>query len=125
MIGDKRKFLSLEKRKDGGFVAFRDNKKKTLIKEVVKIGKPNSSQIENVYYVKWVKHHHLSISEIYDNGYEVKFEPNVCLIKEASIGKILFLGVKERNLYRICLKSLPSQSCLASFESDKWFGIKE
>lgn len=93
MIGDKRKFLSLEKRKDGGFVAFRDNKKKTLIKEVVKIGKPNSSQIENVYYVKWVKHHHLSISEIYDNGYEVKFEPNVCLIKEPLLGKILFYVV--------------------------------
>ena len=31
MTGDKRKFLSLDERKDGGSIAFRDNRK-TLIK---------------------------------------------------------------------------------------------
>ena len=52
--------------------------------------------------------------------YEVKFEPSSCMIKEASTRKILFLDIRERTLYRICLESLPNQSCLEAFESDKW-----
>jgi len=36
MTGDKSKFLRLEKRKDGRFVSFRDNKKKPSSKEYVK-----------------------------------------------------------------------------------------
>lgn len=75
MTRDKRKFLSLEKRNDGGYVAFGDNRK-VFIKGVDKIGKPNSAQIENVYYVKEIKHNLLSIIQLYDNGYNVKFEPN-------------------------------------------------
>lgn len=42
MTRDKRKFLSLEKRNDGGYVAFGDNRK-VFIKGVDKIGKPNSA----------------------------------------------------------------------------------
>jgi len=38
MIGDKGKFLSLEKRNNGGFAAFGDTRK-ALIKGVGKIGK--------------------------------------------------------------------------------------
>ena len=98
MTGDKRKFLNLEKRKGEGFVAFGD-KRKTLIKGVGKICKPNSAQL-------------------CDNDYKVKFEPNACLIKEASTRKALFSGIRERNLYRNCLESLPSQSCLVAFETD-------
>ena len=107
MIVDKRKFLSLEERKNEGFVAFEDNRK-SLIKDLGKIGKPNSTRIENVYYVKGLKNNLLSISQLCDNGYEVKFGPNACLIKETSTRKILFSGVRERNLYRICLETLPS-----------------
>jgi len=107
MIRDKSKFLNLEKRKDEGSVAFGDNRK-ALIKGVGKIGKPSSAHIENVYYVKGLKHNLLSISQLCGNGYEVEFEPNACLIKEVSTRKILFFGIRERNLYRICLESLPS-----------------
>ena len=81
MIEDKKKILSLKKRKDGGSNALGDNRK-ALIKGVSKIGKPNSTEIENVYYVKGLKHNLLSIGQLYDNGFEVKFEPNACLIKE-------------------------------------------
>jgi len=42
MKGYKSKFLSLEKEKDGGYVAFGDNKK-APIKGVGKIYKPNSA----------------------------------------------------------------------------------
>lgn len=94
------------------------------MKGVSIIGKPNSTQIENVHYIKGLKHNLISISQLCDNGYEVKFEPNPCLVKEASTGKIIFLNVRERNLYRIYLESLPSQSCLAVFKSDKWIGHK-
>lgn len=69
------KLLSLEMTKNGWHVAFGDNKK-ALIKGVGKIGKTNSAQIENVYYVKEIKHNLLSIIQLYDNGYNVKFEPN-------------------------------------------------
>ena len=51
MTRDKSKFFCLEKRKDGGYAAFGDNKK-ALIKGVGKIGKPNSAQIENYFWAK-------------------------------------------------------------------------
>ena len=108
----------MENRKDGRCVAFGDNIK-SFIKGVRKLGKSNSAQIENVYYVKMLKHNLLSIIQLCGNDHEVKFEPNACLIKE-SIGKVLFSGLRERNLYRICIESLPSQSYLASFRTDKW-----
>ena len=100
MIGDKSKFLNLEKRKDWGSIAFGDNRK-ALTKGVGIIGKPNSAQIENVSHVKGLKLNLLRISQLRDNGSQFKFEPNAFLIKEALTRQILFSGVKERNLYTI------------------------
>lgn len=51
MSRGKSKFLNLEKKEVEGFIAFRENKK-ALIKRISKIGKPNSAQIDNVYYVQ-------------------------------------------------------------------------
>ena len=53
--------------------------------------KSNSTQIENIYYVKGLKHNLLSISQLCNNGYVVKFEVNACLIKEESTRKVLSL----------------------------------
>jgi len=61
-------------------------------------GDKGYENVKNVYYVKGLKHNLLSISQLYDKGYEVKFEPNVCLIKKALIGEILFSSKREKPL---------------------------
>nr|KYP58719.1 hypothetical protein KK1_014139 [Cajanus cajan] len=77
MTRDKSKFLTLEKKVDGGFVSFGDNKKAT-IKGIGKIANMHLAKINNVCYVKRLKHNLLSINQICINGYEVMFEPNSC-----------------------------------------------
>ena len=64
MTGDETQFKSL-KPKDGGFVTFGDNGKGRII-EIGSIGKNSSTSIENVLFVKGLKHNLLNISQLYD-----------------------------------------------------------
>ena len=118
MTGDKSNFLSLE-RKNGSCVTFGNNEK-GWIKGIGTVGKKNSAQIKNVQYVVGLKHNLLSVSQLTDNGYEVLFKSDSCIIKETCSGNILFAGVRTRNLYSICLEDLSEETCFVSFENDKW-----
>ena len=71
MTGDQNQFLEL-KLKDGGSVTFGDNSK-GQIKGIGTIGNNSSSNIENVLFVKGLKHNLLSISQLCDKGMKVIF----------------------------------------------------
>jgi hypothetical protein len=88
MTGDRKSFLSLEK-KEGGSVTFGNNET-AVIKGKGTIGKLNSAKIENVHYVEGLKHNLISISQLCDNGLEVIFKTDSCEIKQPSSNKILF-----------------------------------
>lgn len=45
------------------------------------IEKNNSAKIEDIQYVDNLKHNLLSISQLYDNDFEVIFKPNIYKIK--------------------------------------------
>ena len=82
MTGDKQSFLSFIK-KEGGLVTF-DNNGKAQIKGISVIGKINSAKIENVQYVKGLKHNLISVSQLCDSGFEVTFKPQTCEVRQGS-----------------------------------------
>src|SRR3954468_11331563 len=118
MTGDRESFVSF-KNKEGGTVTFGNNDK-AKIKGIGSIGKKGTIFINNVQYVEGLKHNLLSISQLCDDGYEVSFNQNSCIVKIPSSDKILFLGKRHKNLYIFYLDDLSSESCLLSKEKDKW-----
>ncbi len=56
---------------DGGSVAFGGNQHGKIV-GIGKVGKKNSTSIDNVFYVKRLKHNLLSISQFCDSGYSVR-----------------------------------------------------
>ena len=118
MTGDKQCFISFIK-KEGGSVTFGNNDKGQVKGKGI-IGKNNSAQIEDVQYVEGLKHNLLSISQLCDSGFEVVFKPNICEVKQTSSGKILFSGIRKKNLYVLYLDDIPAESCFMSIEKDKW-----
>ncbi len=58
---------------DGGTVAFRGNQHGKIV-GIGKVSKKNATSIDNVFYVKGLKHNLLSISQFCDSGYSVTFD---------------------------------------------------
>jgi hypothetical protein len=73
MIGDKYKFLTLIKERDGS-VSFRnDDSSKIIGKGIVIIGNKNT-KVENVLLVEDMKHNILSVSQMCDQGHKITFD---------------------------------------------------
>ena len=88
-------FLDLQ-HKRGGTVTFGDNQKGKII-GIGKIGKGSLPSIDNVLFVKGLKHNLLSISQLCDSGYDVSFNRNKCLVKNKD-GTIFFSANRKKNL---------------------------
>ncbi len=73
-------FLDLQPH-DGGTVAFGGNQQGRIV-GIGKVGKKNSTSINNVFYVKGLKHNLLSIGQFCDSGYSVTFDKNKCEIRK-------------------------------------------
>ena len=81
--------------KDRGVVKFANGIKPKII-GIGNIGKNNSDLITNVMLVEGLTHNLLSISQFYDQGYKVMFEPSRCIIKDSTLDKII-LTVKRHD----------------------------
>ena len=77
MTGDIDQFFTLES-KDEGSVTFGDNHKGRII-GIGKI-KITPTFIENVLLVDKLKHNLLSISQLYDVGFNVFFKTSMCIV---------------------------------------------
>eukprot|EP00253_Pinus_taeda_P012468 PITA_12468 len=110
MIGDKEKLQSynaLEKEKKVSFgndtLAIIKGKCFVLLKEKFKAG--------NVMYVDGLKHNLLSVNQMCDQGNEVVFRSNGCVVRELDIGETVIKGIRTpNNLY--ILKGGQQQFCL-------------
>ncbi|BAT84316.1 hypothetical protein VIGAN_04164800 [Vigna angularis var. angularis] len=69
MTGDKKRFISFEKKKQG-FVTYGDNNKGRIM-GTGNIGGGNTLTIKDVLYVEGLKHNLLSISQLCDKGFKV------------------------------------------------------
>ncbi len=121
MTGEKSHFISL-KQKEGGTVSFGDNSKGTII-GIGRIGKENSSSIDNVLLVDGLKHNLLSISQLCDKGYRVIFEALVCQVIDIVSNQTKFIGRRQGNVYVIDLNDLSSfnvKCLMATNKDDSW-----
>lgn len=80
MTRDKGCLISLQD-KDGRSVTFGNNEN-SKIKCIRTNGKNGSALIKDVQFVEGLKHNLLSISQLCNNGYEVTFKQNMCVVKQ-------------------------------------------
>eukprot|EP00253_Pinus_taeda_P016033 PITA_16033 len=117
MIGDKEKrqsYSALEKEKKVSFgndtPAFIKGKGSVLLKEKVKVG--------NVMYVDGLKHNLLSVNQMCDQGNEVIFRSNGCIVHELDTGETMIKGIRTpNNLYII---KGGQQQCYLSKNDERW-----
>ena len=91
--------------KKGGKVTFGDNTKGKIV-GIGRVGKKDSTFIENVLLDEGLKHNLLSVSQLCDKGNRVIFEPKKCFVTHMKDNKIIFKGKRVNNIYTIDLSSL-------------------
>jgi len=100
MTGDETKFAMLSL-KGEGFVTFGDNNKgKILGIRFMSYG--SLFNVKNVLLVEGLKHNLIIISQLFDKGYKVVFEPSHYFIFDAC-GSIALIGKRVNNTYLIDL----------------------
>lgn len=95
MCGDESQFITL-KRKKGGRVTIGDSKTLQILGKW-KIGN-NMISIDKVQFVQGLKYNLLSISQLYDDGYNVVFGKEKCIINIGA-NKIPLVARREGNIY--------------------------
>ena len=81
MTGDPSQFSKLTSIEEW-YVTFRDNNKGKIIGKGT-IGNKSNFFIEDILLVDGLKHNHLSISQLCDKWYIIKFESNACIIEKS------------------------------------------
>ena len=117
MTGDPSKFTTLKK-KTGGSVTFGDNSQGKIV-GIGNVGKGNFT-LTDVLLVDGLKHNLISISQLCDNGNDVKFAPNCCQVLNK--GELVFTALRFNNVYTVDFDSLISQSvtCLSVVSDNAW-----
>nr|KYP33443.1 hypothetical protein KK1_045702 [Cajanus cajan] len=103
MTGERSMFLDLKSKK-GGQVTFGGGQKGQIM-GIGKIGINSYISIDNVLYVKGLKHNLLSINQLCESGYEVSFNKDKCTVSQTD-SSILFMANRCNNLYKIILNEL-------------------
>jgi hypothetical protein len=79
MTGDKNRFITLKKERDGPVSFGNDNSAKIIGKGTVKIGSKDAKG-KNVLLVESMKHDLLSVSQMCDQGHRIIFYSKKCEI---------------------------------------------
>ena len=90
MTGDVHKFSDLML-KAKGYVTYGDNNKGRIL-GIGKVGAPNFISIEDVLYVEGLKHNLLSISQLCDKGFKIRFTKDECLIEDEITQEVMLIG---------------------------------
>jgi len=119
VIWDVSKFINLALRHEG-FVTYRDNNKGRIIGKG-DVGDQDSIIIKDVLLVEGLKHDLLRINQICDKGYNVTFEPELCLISNVVTRKTLLAGTRINNEYMLNIYYITSNLvCLISKSDESW-----
>ncbi|KAI3718335.1 hypothetical protein L6452_19200 [Arctium lappa] len=127
MTGDK-ELLSSFKAKSGGAVTFGDNKQ-GHIKGYCELSKGNVS-VSKVAYVDGLKHNLISISQLCDHGFDVKFQRKYCSLLHSESGQEMLRADRKGNLYRMNFTKITDTDseklCLVSLNSEEiWLWHKK
>lgn len=102
MARDLKQFITL-KANSGGKVILGDKTTKKVIGTCI-IGKNNIFVIKNIFLVIGLKYNMLSISQLWDKGFDIKFFSNKCLI--SLNGKAILEGEIMNNTYMLDLNNI-------------------
>ncbi|CAL9098073.1 unnamed protein product [Musa textilis] len=117
MTGDPSQFSKLSSQ-DEGFITFGDNNQGKIIGKGT-IDNKSTFSIDNVLLVDGLKYNLLSISQLCDNGYIVRFESNACIIEKPH-NSTSIIAIKQNNIYTINLDDLSSETCFSALNDDAW-----
>ena len=116
MCSDKNQFITIEPKEDGGVVTFEDNGQGKIV-GIGKIQINSTTFIDNVLYVKGLKHNLISISQLCVKGYTVSFGTIMCVITNPMDDSFIFIGNRYENVYIIDLNNISNLSqCLMANE---------
>ena len=117
MTGESSNFVALEPY-NGGTVTFGSNSKKII--GIGNVGNQNLT-ISNVYLVEGLNFNLLSVSQLCDVGYNVKFEPKKCTLF-SSTNEIVYEGKRHKGVYylnlnhfnngEVCFSAILDRTCL-------------
>ena len=96
MIGDKSKFINLNKNKSGTVVFGNDNEANIIGKGTVNLG-TKKGKAENVFLVEDMTHNLLSVNQICDQGHVLTVDSKNCKIRKKHIGKLVATTSKTPN----------------------------
>jgi hypothetical protein len=118
MTGDKDRFLTLRKERDGSVSFENDDLSKIIGKGIVRIGKNNTKE-ENVLLVEYMKHNILSVSQMCDQGNKVTFNSQKCEIRKDGSRKLITTAVRtSSNIY--VLSEIGNKKCCLGKEDESW-----
>jgi len=103
----------------GGIVTFDGNQKGKI--GVGKISIHPYPPIENVLFIEGMKHNLLSMSQLCDNGHNVSFKKERCVIHNDNV-ILLFTTKRRGDLYKINLDELYKQNVtfLLTLKENHW-----
>ena len=104
MTGDISKLSNLVF-KAKGYVNYGDNNKGNILVKG-KVGAPPFTSIEDVLYVEGLKHNLLSISQLCDKGFKIKFTKDECLIEDEVSHEVKLKGTRINNIFMISLNDV-------------------
>ena len=108
--------------KDGGLVNFGDKSKGYVI-GIGNVGNFETPIITNVLLVKNLKHNLLSISQLCDKEYKIKFEKDKCHIEDNN-STIIFEGIRKKNIHILSMKVSNNNLRILAKTSDPWIWHK-
>jgi hypothetical protein len=97
MTEDINKFSNLVL-KAKGYVTYGDNNKGKIL-GIDKVGVPFFKSIEDVLYVEGLKYNLLSINQLCDKGFKIKFTKDECLIEDEANHEVKIIGKRINNIF--------------------------
>jgi hypothetical protein len=122
MIGDKDRFVTLKKERDGLVSFGNDNSTKIIGKGTVKLGSKDAME-ENVLLVENMKHNLLSVSQMCDQGHTLLFDSKKCEIRKEGLGKLVATTMRTPNNIYI-LNEIGKERCFLGKENESWIWHK-
>jgi hypothetical protein len=118
MTGDRDKFLTLRKERDGSISFGNDDSSKIIGKGTIRIGNKNE-KAENVLLVEDMKHNLLSVSQMCEQGHKITFDSQKCEIRKEGSGKLVATAARtSSNIY--VLSEIGYENCCLGKEDESW-----
>lgn len=116
ITGDKDRFLTLRKERDGSVSFGNDDLAKIIGKGTVGIENKNT-KVENILLVEYMKHNLLSVSQMCEQGHKITFDSQKCEIRKEGSRKLIVTVVRtSSNIY--VLSEIGNEKCCLGKEDE-------